>query len=200
MADDSDQILLHAYVHNRCEASFSELVHRHVDLVHSTALRIVRDTSLAEDVTQRVFLALAQHSMKLQERASLTGWLHETARNVAINTVRSEERRRHREQEAAAMNHLDANDSENLWEQISPRLDEALAQLSASEREVILWRYFERRTAEQIGDRLSVTAEAAQKRVVRALERLRGILTERGVTASSASLAALLSTQAVQSA
>ena len=58
MADGSDHILLQAYVRNHCEASFSELVHRHVDLVHATALRIVRDTSLAEDVTQRVFLAL----------------------------------------------------------------------------------------------------------------------------------------------
>ena len=200
MADGTDQILIRAYVRNRCESSFGELVHRHVDLVHSTALRIVRDTNLAEDVTQRVFLALAQHSVKLQERLSLTGWLHETAHNLAINTVRSEERRRRREQEAAAMNHLDSNDSETLWGHIAPCLDEALAQLSAIERDVILWRYFERRTAEQIGERLGLTAEAAQKRVARALDRLRGILAARGLTAPTASLAALLSTQAVQSA
>src|SRR5215831_16680293 len=99
MPDDRDQSLIRAYARNRCESSFSELVHRHIDLVHSTALRILRDTSLAEDVTQRVFLALAQHSVKMQERLSLTGWLHETTRNVSINAVRSEERRRRREQE-----------------------------------------------------------------------------------------------------
>ena len=196
MANDSDQTLLRAYAVNRCEGSFSELVHRHVDLVHSTALRIVRDTSLAEDVTQRVFLALARHSVKLQERLSLTGWLHETARNIAVNSIRSEERRRQREQEAAAMNHLDANNSETLWKQIAPSLDEALAQLNAIERDMILWRYFERRTAEQIGERLGVTAEAAQKRVARALDRLRGILAQHGLTATTASLAALLSTPA----
>src|SRR5256884_8378588 len=144
MANDSDQTLLRAYAVNRCEGSFSELVHRHVDLVHSTALRIVRDTNLAEDVTQRVFLALAQHSAKLQERLSLTGWLHETARNLAINTVRSEERRRRREQEAAAMNHLDSNDSETLWGHIAPCLDESLAQMSAIESELVLCRYFDR--------------------------------------------------------
>src|SRR5215475_8830510 len=157
MADESDQILVRAYIRERCEASFSELVHRHIDFVHSTALRILRDRVLAEDVTQRVFLSVAQHSAKLQERTSLTGWLHETARNLAINTVRSEERRRQREQEAATMSQIDANDSETLWEQIAPRLDDALAQLSASERDVVLWRYFERRTAEQIGERLGLT-------------------------------------------
>ena len=127
MADESDQVLVRAYFRERCEASFSELVHRHIDFVHSTALRIVRDKALAEDVTQRVFLSAAQHSAKLQERTSLTGWLHETARNLAINTVRSEERRRHREQEAAMINQADENDLENLWERILPCLDDTLA-------------------------------------------------------------------------
>jgi len=200
MVQENDQVLLRAYARDRCEASFSELVHRHVDLVHSTALRILRDPSLAEEVTQRVFLALAHHSAKLQERAFITGWLHETARNLAINTVRSEERRRQREQENAAMNHPDTNDAEDLWWQIAPRLDEALAQLSAIERDVLLWRYFERCTAEQIGERLGLTSEAAQKRVARALDRLRGILAERSLSAPAANLAALISTHAVQSA
>src|SRR5215472_10611200 len=200
MVQENDQALLRAYARHRCEASFSELVHRHVDFVHSTTLRILRDSSLAEEVTQRVFVALAQHSAKLQERASITGWLHETARNLAINTVRSEERRRQREQETAAMNPPDNDDAEDLWAQIAPNLDEALARLNAVERDVLLWRYFERRTAEEIGGRLGLTSEAAQKRVARALERLRGILAEGGVSAPTANLAALLSTHAVQSA
>src|SRR6266545_4748546 len=200
MADVTDQNLIRAYVRGRCEQSFGELVHRHVDLVHSTALRVVRDASLAEDVTQRVFLTLARHSVNLQERFSLTGWLHETARNLAINTVRGEERRRRREQEAAAMSNLESNESDAVWKQIAPHLDEAIAELNSVEREVILWRYFERRTAEQIGGRLGLTPEAAQKRVARALDRLRGILTEGGLTVPTASLTALLSTQAVQSA
>jgi RNA polymerase sigma factor (sigma-70 family) len=200
MSEESDQSLIRAYARNRCESAFSALVHRHIDLVHSTALRVLRDTNLAEDVTQRVFLALAQHALKLQERLSLTGWLYETTRNAAINTVRSEERRRRREKEAATMKHLDANDSEIVWQQIAPHLDDALAQLNVVERDVLLWRYFERRSAEQIGERLGLSAEAAQKRVARSLGRLRGILAERGLTAPTASLAGLVSTHAVQSA
>jgi RNA polymerase sigma factor (sigma-70 family) len=200
MAEESDQTLIRAYARSRCESSFSELVHRHIDLVHSTAARVLRDANLAEDVTQRVFLTLARHSAKLQGRISLTGWLYETARNAAVNTVRTEERRRRREQEAASMKQLDANDWEMLWQQIAPRLDEALAQLSGVERDVLLWRYFERRTAEQIGERLGLSAEAAQKRVARSLDRLRGILAEGGLTTPAASLAVLVTTHAVESA
>src|SRR5262249_24265362 len=137
MVEENDQILLRGYARDRCEASISELVHRHVDFVHSTALRILRDPSLAEEVAQRVFLALAHHSAKLQERSSITGWLHETARNLAINTVRSEERRRQRESRSigTTMNHSDSSDAQELWEQIAPCLDEALAQLNAIERD-----------------------------------------------------------------
>ena len=90
MVDDTDQMLIRAYVGRRCEQAFAELVRSHVSLVHSAALRIVREAALAEEVTQGVFLALAQHSVRLQGRSSVTGWLYETTRNLSINTVRSE--------------------------------------------------------------------------------------------------------------
>src|SRR5690348_8485575 len=137
MVDDSDQTLIRAYVRHRCEHSFADLVHRHLSMVHSTALRILRDAALAEEVTQGVFLALARNSVQLQRRPSLTGWLHETARNLSINTVRSEERRRQRECEAVTMETLNADESQETWHQLAPRLDEAITQLKRGEREVI---------------------------------------------------------------
>ena len=173
-----------------------------MDLVYSTAFRVLRNASLAEEVTQRAFQALAQNSQKLSHRSVLTGWLHETARNFAIATVRSEERRRLREQEAAAMRSLPSNDIgfDTLWNHIEPHLDEALARLSEGDRDALLLRYFERKTAREIGERLGLTEEAAQKRAARALDRLRAILAERGLAPPTAGLASLLSIQAVQSA
>jgi RNA polymerase sigma factor (sigma-70 family) len=142
MVDDTDQVLIRTYVRCRCEQSFAELVRRHVNVVHSTALRILREAALAEEVTQGVFLALAQHSARLQGRSSLTGWLYETTRNLSINTVRSEERRRQREREAATMKALIVDESQDIWQQLALQLDEAIAHLKRGEREVILWRYF----------------------------------------------------------
>src|SRR5438552_4456502 len=200
MVDDTDQMLIRAYVRRRCEQSFAELVRRHVNLVHSTALRIVRAAALAEEVTQGAFLALAQHSVRLQGRSSLTGWLYETTRNLSINTVRSEERRRQRECEAATMKTLIVDESQETWQQLALHLDEAITQLKRGEREVILWRYFEHKTAEQIGVRLGLGPDAAQKRVARAMDHLRGIFAKRGITISGASLAAILSAEAVKAA
>jgi DNA-directed RNA polymerase specialized sigma24 family protein len=100
----TDQQLLGDYADRRSEGAFAELVRRDVDLVYSAALRMVCDPHLAEDVSQGVFLALAQNARQLTDRAVLSGWLHRTAQNLAAKAVRSDVRRRAREQEAVAMN------------------------------------------------------------------------------------------------
>ncbi|MCI0539230.1 MAG: sigma-70 family RNA polymerase sigma factor [Verrucomicrobiales bacterium] len=200
MSEIPDQKLIREYARHGAEESFGELVHRHVDLVYSTAFRVLRNPDLAEEVSQRVFVALARNAATLEHRAVLAGWLHQTARNFALATVRSEERRRRREREAATLRDLDLDDTPAVWDQIAPHLDTALAQLDEADRDAILLRYFERKTAKEIGERLGLTAEAAQKRATRALDRLRMIFAERGLAAPTAGLANLLSVQAVQSA
>ena len=87
MTDQTDSVLLKAYVERRLEAAFNELVHRHVDLVYSAAIRMVRDPHLAEDVTQGAFIALARQASELVERPTLAGWLHRTAQNI-VSVVR----------------------------------------------------------------------------------------------------------------
>src|SRR6266550_7038435 len=125
MNSRTDQQLLRDYTGRRSEAAFAELVRRHVDFVYSAALRMVRDSHLAEDVTQGVFVALAKNFAQLTDRPVLSGWLHRTAQNIAAQTVRTDVRRRAREQEAAAMNELIETD-DAPWHQLAPHLDTAL--------------------------------------------------------------------------
>src|SRR5690348_10505031 len=104
---------------------------------------MVRDQHLAEDITQSTFVALAQNAAKLTAHPVLSGWLHCTARNLAVKCVRADVRRRERELEAAAMNQLLSSGPDPLWEQIAPHLDAALSELPASDRDALLMRYFE---------------------------------------------------------
>jgi RNA polymerase sigma factor (sigma-70 family) len=159
---------------------------------------MVCDPHLAEDVTQGVFLALARQAGGLRDRAVLAGWLHRTTQHLAANTVRSEVRRRAREQEATMMNELSEPDL--VWHQIAPLLDAALCELNESDRDAVLLRYFERRSAREMAGTLGISEEAAQKRVNRAVERLRNLLAKRGVPVEAAGLAVAMSCQAVQSA
>lgn len=197
MIDTTDQQLLRDYAAHDSQAAFGELVRRHLDLVHSAAVRMVVDRHLAEDVAQAVFVALARQAGSLQDRAVLAGWLHRVTQNLAAKAVRTEVRRRAREHEAATM-HTPA--PEAVWEQIAPHLDDALGRLDEADRDALFLRYFERKSAREIGERLGLGEEAAQKRVSRALERLRGIFVERGLAVPTASLGGAILLQAVQAA
>jgi RNA polymerase sigma factor (sigma-70 family) len=195
----SDRELLNAYSTAQSEAAFAEIVRRHVDAVYSTALRIIVDPHLAEDVTQATFVALAQNAPTLARREVLSGWLHVTTRNVAAKTVRTEERRRSREKEASLM-HSESSAPDDVWNSFAAFLDDALGHLSDADRDALLLRFFERQTAPEIAQRLNLSVEAAQKRVSRALERLRDLLAKSGCALPAAAIGASLSIQAVQAA
>jgi len=136
----TDPQLLRDYTDRRSEAAFTELVRRHVDLVYSAALRMVGDAHLAEDVTQGAFVALAQNARQLKDHPVLSGWLHRTTQNLASKAVRSDVRRRVREQEAATMNELLSAEPDAIWERIAPQLDAALGELGEADRDAVLLR------------------------------------------------------------
>jgi RNA polymerase sigma factor (sigma-70 family) len=200
--EQTDSQLLKAYVESRSEPVFAELVRRYTDLVYSAALRMVCDPHLAQDVTQNTFVALAKRAAQIKDRPALCGWLHQTARNIAAQTVRTDVRRRAREEEAVTMNEPLANDSnpEIAWEEIAPHLDAALEELGEADRDALMLRYFQNKPFHAIGFVLGVSDDAAQKRVTRAVERLREFFAKRGVAVSAGGLAVAVSANAVTAA
>ena len=200
MNNETDQELLLSYAKSGSESAFSEVMRRHADFVYSVALRLVRDPQLAEDVSQRVFLALAGNAARLADRKVLAGWLHRTSHNLSANAVRADARHRAREREAATMNDLLAPEAGTNWESIAPHLDSALSQLNEPDRDAVLLRYFQRKSANDMARILGISGEAAQKRVNRAVERLREVFAKQGIAIGAAGLMALISVNAVQSA
>ncbi len=198
MTDDAQ--LLSRFTKRGDEAAFGELVTRHLDLVYSAALRQLNgDAHLAEDVIQTVFTDLARKARSLPRDVMLNGWLYEAARFAAAKAVRGEQRRRAREQEAAAM-YDPTPETTPDWEQLRPVLDSAMGELSATDRNAVLLRFFERKDFRAVGAALGLSEDAAQKRVARALEKLRTKLTRHGVTLSASALAAAITGGAVHSA
>jgi hypothetical protein len=125
----------------------------------------------------------------------LTGWLHATTRNVAANVVRDERRRKAREHQAHAMEnilHAAAPEAPPDWSRVAPVLDAALDDLREADRQVVLWRYIDRRPFADIGAALRLTEDAARMRVERALEKLRARLARRGISSTSAALGVAL--------
>jgi RNA polymerase sigma factor (sigma-70 family) len=192
--------LLRDYADRGNESAFQELVNRYIDLVYSTALRRVGgNADAAQDVTQAVFTDLARKAHSFRGVDMLGGWLHRHTGFVASNFVRSEQRRQIREQEAAQMNAL-ADSPDAVWQQLSPVLDETIDSLEPADRQAILLRFFERHDFRSIGATLGISDDAAQKRVSRALEKLKDLLARRGVTLSVVLLGTLMAGKVVKAA
>jgi RNA polymerase sigma factor (sigma-70 family) len=193
-----DSELLKEFARDRSEKVFATLVSRHVDLVYSAALRQVRSPQLAEDVAQTVFIDLSHNADKLAPDTILTAWLYRVTRRAAIDVVRSEARRQLREKIAVDLATMNSPDTH--WKEIEPLLDEAMDTLDETDRASILLRYFENKSLREVGERLGTSDDAAQKRVSRAVERLREFFSKRGVTIGASGLAVAISGNAVQAA
>ena len=194
----SDLDLLRQFARENSQDAFAEIVRRHLNLVYSAARRQVRSPQLAEEVAQSVFAGLARNAGKLKPDTVLTAWLYAVTRRTAIDVIRKESRRQLREQTAAEMNNMNA--TANDWTQIEPLLDDAMAALDETDRSAILLRYFENKNLREVGEALGASEDAAQKRVSRAVERLREFFSKRNVTIGAGGLAVLISANAVQSA
>jgi RNA polymerase sigma factor (sigma-70 family) len=196
-----DSVLLRQFVEDRSEAALAGLVGRYVDLVYSAARRQMKDASLTEDVTQAVFVLLAEKARTIRDGEALAGWLLVTTRFVALNTIRAEARRRKHEREAAVMRRDMQSDEQPgtapRWESIGPMLDDAVARLKREDRDALAMRYFQGRSVAEVATSMGISHEAAQKRVSRAVEKLRRFFADRGITTSAGGLESALASNAI---
>ncbi len=189
----SDPELLAAWLEQRREAAFHALVARYAGLVHRTAFRTTGDESLAADASQLVFITLARKARSLASRGSLAGWLHHTAVLQAKNLLR--QRLRESRKRELLRTHMDTDSpgpAADLWRRMQPVLDEALAALSAKDRETLLLRFYRSLSVREIAAVLGIATAAAQKRLDRATERLRRQLARRGCQAGGSLGAVML--------
>src|SRR5690348_11056712 len=119
-----DMELVREYAVGQSDGAFETLVSRYIALVYSAAVRQVRDASLAEEVTQAVFVTLARKAGSLGPKTILPSWLHRTACFIAADTLKVRRRRARREQEAHMQSLLNQPqpETEAVWVQIAPLL------------------------------------------------------------------------------
>ncbi|MGB0581485.1 MAG: RNA polymerase sigma factor [Limisphaerales bacterium] len=190
----TDAELLRRYAEDGSESAFAELVKRHVDLVYGAAIRQAwGDVTLAEDLTQAVFTAMACQAGTLTQHPVLSGWLYNYVRHLAANQHRADQRRQRREQASIKMNTPnDEAEADALWEDVKPVLDDAMEGLEDKDRNAVVLRFYQERSLREVGTALGLSENAARMRVARALTKLRDLLTQRGVSSSTAGLATAL--------
>ena len=207
MPDAGDMELLRDYHRHGSEAAFAELVRRHIHLVYSVAARHVGVAAHAEEITQAVFIILARKAAGLRADTILEGWLHETTRLTALSFLRGERRRQFREQEAYMQSMLESggdapspSGGEEIWAQLAPLLDEAMARLNKKDRDAVLLRFFKEQSVREVAAAMQVSEPAAQRRVLRAVDKLRQFFAQRGVDTPADAITNSIAAHSIQAA
>jgi RNA polymerase sigma factor (sigma-70 family) len=202
MEPKSDVQLLRDYATCGVEGAFTELVHRHTNLVYSAALRQVGSPETAAEIAQKVFLGLARVAKEIVSRfdanASLAGWLCRSVRNLSLNFRRDEFRRQSRDRKV--MEHLNTPDDAPDWEPLCRVLDDAMSELNEADYDLLVLRFYKSLDYRAVGAALGLSDDAAQKRVSRALDKLAELLSRRGIGTSAAALSVAIAANAVQAA
>jgi len=147
---------------------FRALVEEHREYVHTVAMRVTLRHDLAEDVTQLVFIRLAELQGKIPKAVKLSSWLFLNARSLAIDLMRAEMARTRREQ--VHVERFGSTSPDWSW------MEDVLQELRQGDRELIVERFFRKRSFAELGQALRVSENAARMKVNRALENLRSFL------------------------
>ncbi len=198
MSDRDSTELLTRYALRQDDDAFAHLVRRYASLVHGTALRVSGGRAdLADDAAQAVFIQLAQKASQLLPRPQLGGWLHAVACTTTLGLLRAEKRRLARESAAQALHsHEPMTPTDSPWCELAPHLDAALHALPSTDRHALVGRYLEGKSTRDLAGELQLSPDALQKRISRALGRLRQRLSRRGLALSGAALATALAQRA----
>jgi RNA polymerase sigma factor (sigma-70 family) len=178
--------------------AFAQIAHRHVDWVYSAARRRVGDAHLAEDVTQAVFIALAQKPPRRWSLPSISPWLFGVLIRACNTAIKRRATRQKHESQAARMRNEATDDVVRAeWSDIAPYLEEMVRKLRSGDREIVLLRFYEQKSFAEIAQMIGITEDAARKRVSRSVESLRGMLSRKGVSTPVTALGALLVVETV---
>lgn len=171
------------------ETALSALYDRYSGMLFSMLVRILRDTSAAEEILQDLFLQLWRNPARFDaSRGSLPAWLLVIGRNRAISRLRSRERREISEDsEGFSMDAVASPgniEDEASRTQLMERLRTAMASLPREQREAVELAYFEGMTQTEIAERTGSPLGTVKSRVRAAMQSLKQLFDD-GTTRQS---------------
>jgi RNA polymerase sigma factor (sigma-70 family) len=173
-----DRALLARFAEHVDQAAFEQLVKRHGPLVLGVCRRAVRDSHLAEDAFQAVFLVLARDPRRATSAASVGGWLFGIARRVALAARRRETRREKRE---AVRAQESSTAPQSNFTELLDALDEELGALPDDCRAALVACFLQERTQDEAARELGWSLSTLRRRLERGKELLRSRLAGRGI-------------------
>jgi RNA polymerase sigma-70 factor, ECF subfamily len=174
--NDSDQTLVQRF-RNGDKAAFTELVVRYQRPIYNAAVWVLRKPEDAKDITQVVFLKVAERLNEYDSQYKFFSWIYRIAVNESLNLLRRNGR------EEALDDEIDVPDGESAnpeWEtgqaERSKRIQSALMSMTTNDRMVLTLRHFSECSYQEIGEILDLDEKTVKSRLFEARHRLRDML------------------------
>ena len=194
-ADNQPNSLLVEFLEDdRSDVSFARIVKATAGLVHSSAFRRTGNASLAEEVTQNVYIILARKAESLRKHPSLTAWLYRTTSYEAEKVMRREDRHHRRVEKFISESPSSSFTSERNEDNLR-LLEQAVDRLGKRDQALVLARFFERKKFQEIAASMNQSEAACKMRLRRVMDKMATWLSARGCTMSVAALASILTSE-----
>jgi RNA polymerase sigma-70 factor (ECF subfamily) len=163
-------------------ASYEKLLQELLPHVGRLVRRRLFDPNAVEDVVQNVFVSLHRARHTYRPERPFRPWLNAIARNAAIDAMRERGRRGQREVslELEGVPEPAVEDAPPEYQQLDPKLREALTQIPPAQREAVLLIHLAGLSVTEAATRVGISKSALKVRAHRGYRALRAILEEDG--------------------
>ena len=154
--------------------AFETLMKRYTSSVYGAALRLMKDTENAQEVTQMAFIQAYRH-LDSWRGENFGAWVTIIANHIALRMLEKEKRR----QTDPLDENIDPPDEsyDEQKEQQLQAMEAAIAQLPEADRQLIQWHYYQSIPLSTIAQRLGQTENNIKVRMYRIRERIKKVLT-----------------------
>ena len=182
--DSTDESLMERVSREDTQA-LGLLVERYQNDIFRFCAHYVRDVECAKDIAQETFIRAYKNLRQFQSGKKFFTWLY----TIALNLIRNHLKKRGREMSHETMDRIiseagrpdiDRMERGLIQAQEIRRLEVCLQKLSADLREAVILRFYQELSFEDAAEILKISLSAAKMRVYRGLEKLKGMMDERG--------------------
>ena len=166
----NDIELIRDVLQNDNARAFETLMKRYTSSVYGAALRLMKDTENAQEVTQMAFIQAYRH-LDSWRGENFGAWVTIIANHIALRMLEKEKRR----QTDPLDENIDAPDEsyDEQKEQQLQAMEAAIAQLPEADRQLIQWHYYQSIPLQTIAHRLGQTENNIKVRMYRIRERIK---------------------------
>jgi len=168
--------------------AFEELVHRNTSRVHSLVFRFLGEPTMADDLTQEVFMRIYRNAHRYEPAAKFSTWLYRIVANLSFNVLRDRRKSRSISLESISNDEswfrdipdASANEPHRRFdtEELGEKLARAIASLPDNQRIGFVLSRYEHKRYKEIAEILDCSTKAVKSLLSRARMNLRQALSK----------------------